>query len=210
MMHKLKAMRITASLVGIYAGVLGAAHGIYEIQQGSVAPDGVLIEAIGSCKAETVAHACLPAMTLVPNLRVSGMLAVLVGVMVALWAGLSIERRRGPLVLGGLAVALLLVGGGFLPPLYGLLGALVATQIHHHQAGWGWVSLGISRLLAWLWPWLLGVYFVSIGVQLALHKALNDFLLDAGAVMLPLEILMLIGAGLGAVAHDRQLSAVVH
>lgn len=210
MRHKLKATRITASLVGIYAGVLGAAHGIYEIQQGSVAPDSVLIEAIGSCKAETVAHACLPAMTLVPDLRVSGVLAVLVGVMVVLWAGLLIERRRGPLVLGGLAVVLLLVGGGFLPPLYGLLGALVATQIHRHHAGWGWMPSGIPRLLAWLWPWLLGGYFVSIGVQLGLREMLNDFLLDAGAVILPLEMLMLIGAGLGAVAHDRQSSSSIH
>lgn len=40
--------RVAASMVGVYAGLLGAIHGYSEILQGNVAPDSLMINAIGS------------------------------------------------------------------------------------------------------------------------------------------------------------------
>jgi hypothetical protein len=39
---------IVASVVGAYAGLLGATHGVLEILQGNVAPGEVMIQAIGA------------------------------------------------------------------------------------------------------------------------------------------------------------------
>ena len=41
------ATRIVASTVGMYGGLLGVEHGIGETLQGNVAPDSLLINAIG-------------------------------------------------------------------------------------------------------------------------------------------------------------------
>lgn len=40
-------MRIAASALGIYAGLLGMEHGVFETLQGNVAPNGIMINAIG-------------------------------------------------------------------------------------------------------------------------------------------------------------------
>ncbi|MBN1668214.1 MAG: hypothetical protein JW862_14070, partial [Anaerolineales bacterium] len=60
-----KALRITTAFLGLYAGLIAIQHGIFEIMQGSHAPDGLLFNAIGPpCQSEAVWHACFPAMTL--------------------------------------------------------------------------------------------------------------------------------------------------
>jgi hypothetical protein len=41
------ATRVTAKTLGILTGIAGIEHGIFEILQGSVAPSGFVIEAIG-------------------------------------------------------------------------------------------------------------------------------------------------------------------
>jgi len=64
----MKSAKVAASILGAYAGLLGVEHGIFETLQGSTAPDGIMINALGApCEAETVWHACYPALTLVPN-----------------------------------------------------------------------------------------------------------------------------------------------
>lgn len=76
MKSRKSATRVAASALGVYVGLLGALHGYFEILQGDVAPDGLMINAIGPpCQPEEVGHACFPAMTLVPNFLVTGILA---------------------------------------------------------------------------------------------------------------------------------------
>ena len=113
-----KAGLVAARGVGIFAGLLGVVHGYYETQQGSVAPGGVIITAIGNgCQGF---NNCLPAMTVVPNFLWSGILTIILSLLVLLFSAVRIQTRRGPLVLALLSIVLLLVGGGFLPPLLGL------------------------------------------------------------------------------------------
>src|SRR5438034_843359 len=122
-----KAGMVAAKGVGIFAGLLGVVHGYFETQQGSVAPGGVIIAAIGNgCQGF---NNCLPAMTVVPNFLTSGILTIILSLLVLLFSAVRIQTRRGPLVLALLSIVLLLVGGGFLPPLLGLVAAGIGSRL---------------------------------------------------------------------------------
>ncbi len=142
------ATRTAATVLGIYAGLLVIEHGIFEILQGSVRPDALLINAMGPpCQPETAWHACFPALTLVPNFRVSGILTVVIGLSIVIWAAVFITRRRGGLVLLLLSLLALGVGGGFVPAFIAIIASMAATRIHappDRKRRW---------LLAALWPW---------------------------------------------------------
>jgi len=198
------ATRIAVSVVGIYAGLLGAAHGFFEMRQGAVTPDGIAINAIGApCQPEAVAHACWPAMTLIPNLQISGVLAILVSLALLAWATFFIARERRKPVLFGLALVLLLVGGGFLPPIYAMLAAVAATQIDTSGRWWrAHLSGRMLRLLAALWPWAFVIYFAWIAIQTFFGAALNAFLLGIGPVIVPLELAILVLSIISAFAYD--------
>ena len=56
-----KAIRVTASLLGISAGIAGLVHGFYEILQGSTRPEGLFIASIGPpCQPELIWNNCEP------------------------------------------------------------------------------------------------------------------------------------------------------
>lgn len=75
------AARAAASILGIYAGLLGMEHGFFETMQGGAAPDGLMINTIcPSCQVDEVRHACPPALTIIPNFLITVILAILVGV----------------------------------------------------------------------------------------------------------------------------------
>jgi hypothetical protein len=94
-------LRVTTAFLGIYAGLIAIQHGIFEILQGSRAPGSLLFNAIGPpCQAEAVWHACFPAMTLIPNLLITGIAAILVGLGMAVWAVMFVGRRPAGLPWG--------------------------------------------------------------------------------------------------------------
>ncbi|WKZ35141.1 MAG: isoprenylcysteine carboxylmethyltransferase family protein [Anaerolineales bacterium] len=145
-------LRVTTAFLGIYAGLIAIQHGIFEILQGNTAPDGLIFNAIGTpCQAEMVWHACFPAMTLIPNLLVTGIAAMLAGVGMTVWAAAFVGRRRGGRVLGLLTLLALLVGGGFVPVFIGMAAAVTAGNLGSpaRPGGAGW------RFVAALWPWPL-------------------------------------------------------
>lgn len=145
-------LRITTSFLGSYAGLLAIQHGIFKMLQGSRASGGLMFNAIGPpCQPEAIWHACFPAMSLIPNLLVTGIAAVLVGLGMAVWAVAFIGRRHGGHILGALSVLALLVGGGFVPTFIGLVAAITASRqgapVKRGGAAW--------RIIAVLWPWPL-------------------------------------------------------
>ena len=161
--------RVASSFLGIYAGLLGAAHGFFETMQGHLAPHRLGIAAIGPpCEAKAIWHACLPAMTIVPNFLLTGVLAIAVSLAVGLWSALFIERKQGGLVLLLLAVLMMLVGGGFVPAWAGVTAGLSRFRLDAPVR-----SLSrLRRFLARLWPgsaialavwsvggWILGAFF---------------------------------------------------
>lgn len=160
-------LRITTAFLGIYAGLLAIQHGISEIMQGSRVPEGLLINAIGPpCQPEAAWHACFPALTLIPNLLVTGIAAILVGLGMAVWAAAFVGRKRGGLVLGALSLLALLVGGGFVPVFIGMVAAAASRGLGRPPAQPRFGFLAV----VWPWPlvamalwlpasWLLGHFF---------------------------------------------------
>jgi hypothetical protein len=114
-----------ASILGIFAGIGGASHGPGEILQGNIAPSEILIEAwpvLTSLGGE-------PAMTLIPSFSVSGIVTVITGVAVTIWAATRIQSKNGPLVLILLSTMMLLVGGGLIPPAIGVLAGIIGARV---------------------------------------------------------------------------------
>ena len=144
------ARRIVIGTLGALAGLAGAEHGIGEILQGSVRPKGLVIESWPTAPAMEILQG-EPAMTVVPNLLVTGILATVVALGAALWAIYYSSHPRFSSVFVVLSVLLLLVGGGFGPPLLGLIVGIGAM----HKAGSSRRSVG--SVMARVWPWFLFV-----------------------------------------------------
>jgi hypothetical protein len=150
-----------SSLLGVYAGLLGIEHGFFEVLQGQIKPDGLLIYAIGPpCQPEAVWHACLPAITLVPNILVSGILTIIFSALVIVWAMSFVHRKYGGIILILLSILMVPVGGGFVPALIGIIGGLAGTRINTDLSWWRKRSLKKLNYLSRLWPWTAVVLIV--------------------------------------------------
>ena len=202
-MRSMSATRVVVSVFGAVVAFAGLEHGIGEILQGPVAPGGLAIESWPNAKAFEIL-AGEPAMTVIPNLLVTGVLAVVVALAVGAWSVAFVERRHGGLVLIGLSVLLLLVGGGFAPPLIGIILGVAATRI-------GDVSRRapgrVARALAPLWPWILGAGVLGYlglvpGVPvLGWLFGVSDSNLVLGLTLVAFASLLV--APVAARAHDR-------
>jgi hypothetical protein len=99
-----------------------------------------------------------PAMTLIPNLLISGVLTILMSLAVVVWAAVFVGRRRGGVILILLSLLMLLVGGGFAPPLIGIIAGVAGLGIHARAPNWyKHLPSGLQNLLAAVWPWFFGV-----------------------------------------------------
>ena len=123
--------RAAASIIGMIAGVIGAQHGYYEILQRDRPLNGVLFDAVSGTSLSnlpTSQWTGWPAMTLVQNSRITGILAILVSLVVMAWSALFMQRKNGGRTLGLLSFLMLLVGGGFIPPLFGIIAAVIGSH----------------------------------------------------------------------------------
>lgn len=155
------ATRIGVSTFGTIAGVAGIEHGIGEMLQGNAAPAGIVIESWPDSELFGIL-AGEPAMTIVPNLLLTGTLATLVSLVFLVWATVFVRRKHGGLVLILLSVVMLLVGAGFGPPILGLILGAAGTRINAPLTWWrSHLSAGSRHLLAELWPWSLAAGFAA-------------------------------------------------
>ena len=204
-----KATRIVAASLGVFAGIGGPEHGYFEILQGHVRPDSLMIAAMGPpCEPDKVWNLCEPAMTVVPSFLVTGILATLLGIITMIWAAVFVHRKNGGLVLILLSVALLLGGGGLFPPLIGIVGGVVATRINaplnrqpERRSG------RVPRFFARLWPWPLVAFFTWLFGQFIVGYFFSEFLLKSG-FLIPLLILGLMTLAIvSGFAHDAHRQA---
>ena len=115
-----------ASILGIASGVIGAYHGYNETLQGNITPNGIFINAIGPpCQG----NACLPAMTVVPNFFYAGVISIIVSLFILFKAVAFVQRKNSGLWMIGFSILQLIVGGGFLPPLLGIVSGIIMTRI---------------------------------------------------------------------------------
>ena len=120
--------RIAASIIGIIAGFIGAEHGYYEILQRDRALNGILFDAISGTSFSnlpTSQWTGWPAMTLVQNFLITGIFSILVSLGVMAWSAMFIQRKNSGLILILLSILMLVVGGGFIPPLFGIIAGVI-------------------------------------------------------------------------------------
>ncbi|GAA4288278.1 hypothetical protein [Georgenia daeguensis] len=191
---------VVVSVLGVLAGLVGMEHGVGELAQGRVPVGSVVFEswpgaaAFGPLGGE-------PAMSLLPTMQLSGTVTVAAGAAVALWSALYVRRPGGGLVLVGLSVLLLLVGGGFGPPLLGVVLGLATLGAGRRPPG------SATRTLARLWRGalaaaVLGYLALMPGtVLLQVLTGIDDAALVAAVTVTAFAALGL--AVLSARAHDR-------
>ena len=147
------ATRVFVSTFGAIWALAGIEHGIGEIFQGNGTPAGIMIQS-WPASAFFRNLSGEPAMTVIPNLLLTGILAVLVSLALLVWAIRFVHRKNGGLIMILLSIVMLLVGGGIFPPILGILIGVVATRIHSPLNWWRTrLSPGSRHFLAGLWPW---------------------------------------------------------
>ena len=202
-----KATKSVATWFGVAAGIAGLEHGFFEIQQSSTRPDSLMIVSIGPpCVPEEAWNACEPAMTIIPNYLITGILAVIIGLVILLWSVAFIQRKRGGLVLILLSIALLLFGGGLFPPLIGIIGGAAGTKINKPSTGKQ--PNRVLRFASRLWPWPLVVFMVWVFGQFLVGYFFNDFLKGMMGFGVLLILSMLPLSVYSAYAHDVQTAQV--
>jgi len=174
------ALRTVASVFGVLAGIGGITHGIGEVLQGNVAPDGFFFDSWVEGPIATGMGGD-PAISLVPNLLVTGILTLAVSVVLVVWAAAFVGRPRGGLVLVVLSVVLLLVGGGVGSPVVAFLAGLAGIGSGSSLEGFRTRLPGrVRAVLGRLWPWAFAVaassgLFLFVGAVVLVYSVeMND------------------------------------
>lgn len=146
--------RLVVAAFGILCGLTGIIAGYFEVLQGNITPDGIMISTIGSSysMAEDFTYF---AITIIPDLRISGILAIVFSCSVIIWSLRYVDRKHGALFLLGLSIAQMLVGGGWVIDL-ATITSILATRIDKPNEWWR------KRLPENLRLWLVRLFPVSV------------------------------------------------
>ncbi|MEN6411076.1 MAG: hypothetical protein ABFD44_15335 [Anaerolineaceae bacterium] len=145
------AIRLMVAVMGVWMGLAGVEHGIGEILQGSVIPNGLMIQ---SWPDSAFFHSLNgePAMTLLPNLLLTGILTVLFSLLFTGWSVFFARHRLSGQGMMLLSIPMLLFGGGIFPPILGFLIGFAATRVPVETSPKP-VS-GLNQLLGRGWQWI--------------------------------------------------------
>jgi hypothetical protein len=166
----INATRAVASALGVLVGLAGVEHGFFELLQGNVTLSGMMIDAIGPSQ-RFWEYGTERALTIIPNFFATGILAIVFGLLVTIWAGVFIDRKYGAEVLMLLSIILWLVGGGFGPIFMSILASVTATRINKPLKWWrAHLPVKVRGFLAKLWPWsiIAFVLLFLISVEIAI------------------------------------------
>ena len=171
--HNIGAVRATAAVFGVYAGLLGMEHGYFETLQRNVAPKGLKILAVSPSELPfPFGHE--PVMTLVPSFLVTGILALFVGLAIIVWSAAFIQRKHGAAVLFLLSVLLLLVGGGFGPISLLIAACIGASRINKPLTCWrAHPPASLERVLAKTWIWWFAAALLWVPAEFAAGQLFN-------------------------------------
>jgi hypothetical protein len=207
------ATHVVASTFGVLIGLAGINHGVFEIAQGNVVPDSLLIAAIGP-EQRFWEYGLEPALTIVPSYLVTGILAVMAGLAVMVWAAFFLDWKHGPGGLMLLSALLFLVGGGFAPPIFmGIPASLAATRIEKPLIWWPKrLPDGVFVFLGRLWPEILSAFVLVfvISVVIAIFGWPLTLFFDANTALNYLNnlaylmIALILMSVLAGFAHDSQ------
>jgi hypothetical protein len=142
-------------------GLAGLEHGIGEILQGNTAPQEIMFPSWPD--AEFFSNvAGEPAMSIIPNLLVTGILTCCVSLLYLLWATRFVHRKHAGQVMILLAIIMLLVGGGMFPPVIGIFIGVLATRINRFALATRIQPVtGLRIRLSTMWPWCFGACLIG-------------------------------------------------
>ena len=171
------AARSIASVFGALAGLGGITHGVGEVLQGNVAADGIWINSWAEGPiADNMGGE--PGITIVPNLLVTGILAITISLILMIWAGAFVQRKNGGQTMILLSVIMLLVGGGVGPPVMGILAGVAGLGINAPPGWWHkHLSASLRCVLAKLHPWIFWLAVVN-GVFLVIGSLILVYFFD--------------------------------
>jgi hypothetical protein len=192
------------AIMGTIMGAAGVEHGIGEYLQGNIAPGGVMIQSwphstfFQSLNGE-------PALTVLPNFRLTGLLAIGFSLLFAAWAIFFAQNKHNRWILMLLAIPMLLFGGGIFPPILGMLIGAAASAFRSplRQKSVG----GISRFLGLSWRWILTACCLA---WLALFPGISVLNYFFGIDSVPFTLMVMTTAFLflfvaywSSIQHDR-------
>jgi hypothetical protein len=155
-----KALRTFSAAAGVLVGFFSVEHGFFEILQGNTATPGVQINAIGPVQ-RFWEYGTERAFTVVPNFLVTGILAVLVGLLVIMWSVFFLQKKHGAWIFFGLTIAQFAVGGGFAPFTMALFITIAAGRINAPLTWSGkHFPAGLRDFFARRWPLALVVLII--------------------------------------------------
>lgn len=173
----MSAASLTASIFGALAGLGGMVHAIGEILQGNVTPNSMIINSWAEGPIANYMGG-EPGMTIVPNLFITGLLNLIFSLTVIAWATVFVQRQNGGWILIGLSILMMLVGGGFGPPIIGILAGVTGLGIHAPYRWWrSHLPVPIRHFLAQLWPWVFGVCLIN-GLFLVIGSVILVYFFD--------------------------------
>jgi hypothetical protein len=202
--------RTVTSALGIIAALLGMEHGYFETLQGPISPGSILISAFGSpCQPKMIWHNCEPAMTVIPNLFVTGIAAIVVSLIVLVWSAAFVQRKHGGRILIILSILQLLVGGGFVSPFYGIIAGAAGTRITSPLTWWRAHLSGTPlRVLAAFGIWPLIVLLVWLPAEWVLGHFFNEFMLSLAMPLFVFNLALVLLAVVAGLARDIMRSQV--
>lgn len=196
--------RVITTTMGTLMGLSGIMHGVGEILQGKTAPAGLVFPSWPDAPFFQVFNG-EPAMSILPNLFATGVLAVLFSATYILCATVYIQKKKTGLIMFLLAIAMLLFGAGIFPPVLSMVIAIVGTRIHH-PIHWprrltknisskalelGWKVCFVVCLLSWL-ALSPGYNFASMLMHIENeHLTMTILILALGSLGLTLLISLL-------------------
>jgi len=146
--------------LGILAGLMGIEHGIGEVLEGYRPTDSIFILSWpDSAFFEIMSGE--PAMTIIPNYLVTGLLAIFFScTFLVVFIGASLDRKAitGLLIL---LILMLLTGGGFGPPILGIIAVLLALKRNSALTTWSKLPSKLHSLFSMLWPWSFGLCLIG-------------------------------------------------
>lgn len=168
--RQVSGVKAVGAALGVCVGVSGLDHGFFEVLQGNTPTPGLIIQAIGPAE-RMWAYGTEEAFTLIPNFAVTGILAMLVGLLTIIWSVRYLDRPHGSRVLLLLGGLMFLVGGGIGMLVFLVAGWLVARRIHRPLE---WLPSRLPstarRVLSRSWPALIlvGLALYAFALEVAI------------------------------------------
>lgn len=168
------AARLMIATFGAYTALMGVEHGIGEMLQGSVKPPDLFIRSWPDSKFFEILSG-EPALTIIPNMVITGVLAVIFSLAYLAWATWYVDRKNAGQVMMLLTIPMLLFGAGLFPPILGLLIGFAAWRFSKAGKAREKSVSPLQRTLASLFPWAYGACLLAWLTMFPGVPLLNQF-----------------------------------